>query len=156
MGDVERQTSAPRPQMQALGAGEAGERPPLERLKRRPEFLRVAAARTSAARPGLVLQAMRRSEPDGSGRPVRFGLTVSRKVGNAVARNRARRRLRAAAELTLPRHGEAGVDYVLIGRRGTLHRPFASLVLDLCGAMRQTGCWRPSVPADAPLETRAP
>ena len=123
----------------------------VERLKRRPEFLRVAAARNSAARPGLILQAMRRpgtgngdgdgdaggdAEGDGT---IRYGLTVSRKVGNAVTRNRARRRLRAAAEQTLRQCGMAGVDYVLIGRRGTVHRPFATLIKDLCGAMRQTG-----------------
>lgn len=109
---------------------------PVERLKRRPEFLRVAAARTSAARPGLILQVLDRGEDGG---PVRYGLTVSRKVGNAVTRNRARRRLRAAAEQTLGQCGLAGTDYVLIGRQGTVHRPFASLLKDLCGAMRQTG-----------------
>lgn len=119
----------------------------VERLKRRPEFLRVAAARNSAARPGLILQAMRR-ERSGTGDggtdtagdgTIRYGLTVSRKVGNAVTRNRARRRLRAAAEQTLRQCGMAGVDYVLIGRRGTVHRPFETLIKDLCGAMRQTG-----------------
>ena len=139
MGDAdERQFCAEHPQAQTQDR--AAGTPALERLKRRPEFLRVSAARNSAARPGLVLQALRR--PDGPGGPIRFGLTVSRKVGNAVERNRARRRLRAAAEMTLPGHGEAGIDYVLIGRRGTLHRPFAALVQDLCGAMRQTRSWR--------------
>jgi ribonuclease P protein component len=141
MGDAERQSGARSGQGQPVGADQIPGRPRLERLKRRPEFLRVAAARTSASRPGLVLQAMPRSEP-GSAGSIRFGLTVSRKVGNAVERNRARRRLRAAAEMTLPRYAAAGVDYVLIGRRGTLHRPFAALVQDLCGALRQTGCWR--------------
>lgn len=120
---------------------------PLERLKRRPEFLRVAAARNSAARPGLVLQALPHKGEAAACRAVRYGLTVSRKVGNAVARNRARRRLRAAAEMTLASHGVPGVDYVLIGRRGTLHRPFATLIQDLAGAMRQTRSWRNDNPA---------
>ena len=139
MGDAERQSSSPHRPAQPAEAPRGRARPKLERLKRRSEFLRVAAARNSASRPGLVLQAMRRGDDDGS---IRFGLTASRKVGKAVERNRARRRLRAAAEMTLSRHAEFGVDYVLIGRRGTLNRPFAALVQDLCGALRQTGCWR--------------
>ncbi|MEZ5669778.1 MAG: ribonuclease P protein component [Alphaproteobacteria bacterium] len=113
----------------------------MERLKRRQDFLRVAAKRNSAARPGMVLQAAHRPD-DATEGSVRFGLTVSRKVGNAVERNRARRRLRAAALATLSAHGEAGVDYVLVGRRATLTRPFDKLMGDLAGAMRQVGCWR--------------
>jgi ribonuclease P protein component len=135
----------------------------LARLKQRREFLRVAAARNSAARPGLVLQAARRPEAaqdaaaqDTAGDPgsVRYGLTVSRKVGNAVTRNRARRRLRAAAEATLAAHGVAGVDYVLIGRRDSVRRPFAALVDDLVRAMRKLGCWCESAGAGAKPEAQ--
>lgn len=114
----------------------------LARLKQRREFLRVAAIRTSAARPGLVLQAARRDETSGDPELVRYGLTVSRKVGNAVTRNRARRRLRAVAEEILSAHGVAGVDYVLIGRRDSVRRPFAALIEDLGHAMRRVDCWR--------------
>jgi ribonuclease P protein component len=142
MGDAERQSSAPRQPGPAAGALAGPARPRIERLKKRADYLRIAAGRNSASRPGLVLQALRRSAPDADGPVIRFGLTASRKVGGAVERNRARRRLRAAAEMTLPRHAEPGVDYVLIGRRGTLTRPFHALVQDLCGALRQTGCWR--------------
>ena len=72
-------------------------------LKIRADFLRVAAARRRAVTPGLILQAAQR--PDGSAgvRTVRVGFTASRKVGNAVIRNRAKRRLRAAAAAILPR-----------------------------------------------------
>jgi ribonuclease P protein component len=120
----------------------------LERLKRRPEFLRVAATRRRWVAPGLILQA-RRHEPtdpgsaaDGQPRPPRVGFTVSRKVGNAVARNRARRRLRAAADAVMPSHAAAGEDYVLIGRAGTLTRPFADLLRDLQAGLKRLGAYR--------------
>jgi ribonuclease P protein component len=61
----------------------------------------------------------------------RIGFTASRKVGIAVARNRARRRLKAAAEAVLPKRGEPGFDYVAIARSETLTRRFADLVADL-------------------------
>jgi ribonuclease P protein component len=73
---------------------------------------------------------------------LRLGFTVTKKVGNAVTRNRARRRLKEAARLTLPSLGAAGWDLVLIGRDGTITRPFALLVDDLRGALRQTGVLR--------------
>jgi ribonuclease P protein component len=115
----------------------------LERLKRRPEFLRVAATRRKFVAPGLILQA-RRHEPDGADAPppLRVGFTVSRKVGNAVARNRARRRLRAAAEAVMTGHAAAGEDYVLIGRAGTLTRPFPALLADLEAGLRRLGAYR--------------
>ena len=110
------------------------------RLTRRPEFLRVAAARRKWATPGLILQARRR-EPEAAceaaSAPIRLGLTVSRKVGNAVQRNRARRRLRAAAREVLPHEGRPGFDYVVIGRRGTLTRPYQDLLEDLRSALRR-------------------
>ena len=105
----------------------------LSRLRRRPEFLAVAAARRRWVAPGLVLQARRR-DPDTASVPateIRYGITASRKVGNAVARNRAKRRLRAAAAEILPSAGAAGYDVVLIARAATLDRPFAALKGDL-------------------------
>jgi len=69
--------------------------------------------------------------------PFRVGFTVSRKVGSAVARNRARRRLRAAAGAVLPAHARGGHDYVLIGRTATLKRPYRALVGDLEKALRK-------------------
>ena len=86
--------------------------------------------------PGLVLQARCRPEPD-AGPSIGVGFTASRKVGNAVARNRARRRLRALAAEILPRAGKPGVDYVLIARGGTLKRPHIGLTEDLKTALAQ-------------------
>ncbi len=86
----------------------------------------------------MVVQAARRGDAgDDDGNEARVGFTVSKKVGNAVARNRARRRLRAAAEEVLPQLADRGTDYVLIGRKTTLTRPFAALRQDLEAALRR-------------------
>jgi ribonuclease P protein component len=74
---------------------------------------------------------------------IRVGITASRKVGNAVARNRVRRRLREAARLVLPACAAQGRDYVLVGRAATLHRPFPALLEDLQAALRRLGAYRP-------------
>ncbi len=109
--------------------------PAFGRLTRRPEFLRVAAGGRRAAAPGLVLQALAR----GDRAPVRLGFTVTKKVGNAVARNRTRRRLRAAARLVLAERQVAGADLVLIGREATRGRRFALLLDDLRRALDRAG-----------------
>lgn len=111
----------------------------LATLKRRADFLRVAAVRGRAVRPGLVLQAAGRSPKDDGDSGVRVGFTASRKVGNAVLRNRAKRRLRAAAAAILPRLGRSGTDYVLVARGETASRPYAELLADLESAVRQLG-----------------
>ena len=126
----------------------------LVRLKRREEFLRVAGARRKWVAPGLILQARPADQPARGlvgkgggtgpaaiGEGVRVGFTVSRKVGNAVARNRARRRLRAAAAEVMPKHAKAAHDFVVIGRAGTLTRPYAALVGDLKTALRRLGAF---------------
>lgn len=110
------------------------------RLKRRREFLRIAAEGRKWASPGMIVQARRQDAVAGAAdrdEGFRLGLTVSRKVGSAVARNRARRRLRAAAERVMPGHARADHDFVLIGRKETLTRPFAALVGDLQTALRK-------------------
>ena len=109
----------------------------LVRLKIRADFLRVAATRHSAIRPGLVLQAASRPDASESSAAVRVGFTASRKVGNAVSRNRAQRRLRAAAASVLPYQGRPGTDYVLIARASTADRPYLALVADLEVALRR-------------------
>lgn len=112
----------------------------LPRLKRRAEFLRVAGANRKWATPGLVLQAAERAgEAEGA---ARVGFTVSRKVGNAVQRNRVRRRLRAAADLAMPDAAAPGRDYVIVGRAGALERPFEALLGDLDQALRRLGARR--------------
>ena len=107
----------------------------LPRLTRRSEFLRAAGRGRKAARPGLVLQAL----PTGEGAPLRLGFTATKKVGGAVVRNRAKRRLREAARLTLSADAAPGWDLVLIARDATATRPFAQLLGDLRGALRQAG-----------------
>ncbi|MDA0702029.1 MAG: ribonuclease P protein component [Proteobacteria bacterium] len=116
----------------------------LRRLKRRPEFLRVAGSKRKWAAPGLVLQVGRAQPAEGEGNAAECGLgfTVTRKVGIAVVRNRAKRRLRAAAERVFPLHAAPGRDYVLIGRKGTLDRPFPALIADMEAALRRTDAWR--------------
>jgi ribonuclease P protein component len=102
----------------------------LERLKRRSEFLRVAGGRCKWVTPGLILQARRRGGDD-EDTAIRVGFTASRKVGIAVLRNRARRRLRAAVAAVLPRLGRPGTDYVIVARAETVTRPYAALLADL-------------------------
>jgi len=102
------------------------------RLKRRREFLRVAAARIKAVSPGMVVQALARDDDDSQ---IRVGFTASRKVGNAVVRNRARRRLKALVEELLPGRGQPSTDYVLIARGDTATRPFEALRSDLLQAL---------------------
>ena len=85
--------------------------------------------------PGLVLQARPRRAGEAPGEDVRIGFTVSRKVGNSVERNRARRRLRAAVAEVGDARFRPGLDLVVIGRRATLRRPYARLVRDLTTAL---------------------
>jgi ribonuclease P protein component len=104
-------------------------------LKRR-DFLAANRARKTAT-PGFVLQARVR-EHDAWPGTVRVGFTCSKKVGNAVARNRAKRRLRAVAQEVIGRMGRPGWDYILIGRKdGTATRPFADLQDDLEKALQR-------------------
>ena len=108
---------------------------PAERLKRRAEFLRVASKGRKAPVHGLVLQALARDDAG----PARIGFTVTKKVGNAVVRNRTKRRLREAARLLLLTAPVRGVDLVLIGRDTTRGRPFTLLIDDLRRALAKAG-----------------
>lgn len=158
------------------------------RLKRRAEFLQVAAAKTKWVAPGLILQVCRHSRssesidatacggddllrPDQAigddqnaekgaapgtvktdivkTAPMRVGFTASRKVGNAVKRNRARRRLKAAAEIVVPAYGAPGHDIVLIARPATVTRPFPSLVQDLTTGLKKLAAYRTGLLASA-------
>lgn len=113
----------------------------LDILTRRADFLAAARA-VRHGRPGLMFQARQRGEAEASDvapARLRVGFTCSKKVGNAVARNRAKRRLREIARLELPVHGRPGWDYVLIGRPGaTAARPFEALRADLVSALEAT------------------
>lgn len=140
-GDQERpqdHQSPPRPGAEApvgLTDGKAGV--PIVTLKQRRDFLACARANRWTM-PGLLLQARRRgaSEAEKAGDGVRIGYTCSRKIGNAVMRNRAKRRLRAAAAEVLPSLGRPGWDYVLVGRpQATIARGFPDLIADLKTAL---------------------
>ncbi len=102
----------------------------LQRLTKRPQFLFVQGG-ARAGRPSLVVEARRRAE---SG-PVGLGFTASKKVGGAVQRNRAKRRMREAARRLLPELGMAGVDYVLVARPQTARAPWPALLDDLGNAL---------------------
>ncbi|MBD3677204.1 MAG: ribonuclease P protein component [Rhodobacteraceae bacterium] len=109
----------------------------IETLTQRSDFLKAARAKRDA-RPGFVLQARRRGEGEPDGALIRVGFTCSKKVGNAVARNRAKRRLRALAREVLPRAGVPGFDYVLIGRvETTATRDFAEMTADMEKALKR-------------------
>ncbi len=106
----------------------------LSTLKKRADFLATGRG-SRQTRDGFVLQARAR-RPEEAGAAARVGFTCSKKVGNAVARNRAKRRLRAAAREVAPSHALPGWDYVLIGRREvTAALPFARLCDDLASAL---------------------
>ncbi|MFT4792461.1 MAG: ribonuclease P protein component [Paracoccaceae bacterium] len=103
-------------------------------LQRR-DFLAASRADRWSA-PGLVMQGRRRRDDEPAGTGPRVGFTCSKKVGNAVARNRAKRRLRAAVDAVLPGVALPGWDYVLIGRRDeTASRAFPDLCADLAKAI---------------------
>jgi len=103
----------------------------MERLKKRADFLRAAKGIRRVTQ-SLTLETCLTPEP---AEGVRVGFTATRKLGGAVERNRAKRRLRAAAAAVLPLSARAGNDYVLVARPGTLTRQFSSLIEDLGQAL---------------------
>ena len=104
---------------------------PIERLKRRPDFLAAAKA-ASCARGAVVLQARDRADDQSL---VRVGFTATKKIGGAVVRNRAKRRLREAARRLVPLLAKPGHDYVFIARGGAPTRPWERLLDDVKSAL---------------------
>jgi len=116
----------------------------MERLRQRADFLATATG-TKAPAAAFVLQARNRRDEG----PARFGFTVSKKVGNAVERNRVRRRLREIVRLSAATRLRAGHDYVLVGRRAALELPFARMTQEFEGALRRVHAGR-----DGKMESR--
>lgn len=115
----------------------ANTQPDISRIKKRRDFVAAAAKGHKVVASTLVLQG---NPPAGetSSDSIRVGFTVTKKVGNAVVRNRIRRRLREAARQLVPQNGLAGWDYVVIGRYKALDEPFDILLRDLRYALRKT------------------
>ena len=95
----------------------------------------------------MVVQARDRQDGDAS---VRLGFTATRKIGGAVVRNRAKRRLREAARALVPLHGQAGCDYVFVARAGTTARPWAALLDDMKSALISLAAARPAPSRNEP------
>jgi ribonuclease P protein component len=106
----------------------------MERLRQRADFLAAAGGQKSVTA-GFILQLRKRPGADAGS--VRVGFTVSKKVGNAVERNRVRRRLREVVRLADAAAIPAGHDYVLVGRRAALSLPFQRISDDFKGALRR-------------------
>lgn len=106
-------------------------------LRQRADFLRAAQARRLPT-PAFLVQARLRDPAEPAETPIRVGFTCSKKVGNSVARNRAKRRLREIARAVVPVDGRPGWDYVLIGRAdATASHPFEAMKADLSRALRK-------------------
>jgi ribonuclease P protein component len=105
-------------------------------LKKRKDFLRVAASGQKAVAKGLLLQVCENNNP--SADIINLGFTTTKKLGNAVKRNRIKRRLRAIARQVMPNRAKASFDYVLIGRTAGFDRDFADMVKDLKYALHYT------------------
>jgi ribonuclease P protein component len=115
-------------------------------IKQRAGFLAVAAHGRKWVAPGLILQlgpvSLLKNLPVSTTPPLHYGLTASKKVGNAVQRNRARRRLRELARLVMTRHADPAFAYVLIARTTTVTRDFTALRQDLTLALQRLKVWR--------------
>jgi ribonuclease P protein component len=99
----------------------------LGKLKKRSEFLYVRNGRYQA-KPGIVIQMRAQPEPSDA---INVGFTATKKIGNAVVRNRCKRRMRELARELLPLHGKPGHDYVFIARATTAKAPWLDLHKDV-------------------------
>jgi ribonuclease P protein component len=123
----------------------------IERLRKRPDFLACAQA-PACARGAVLVQARARPDQMGDDQPfVRAGFTATKRIGGAVERNRAKRRLREAARLLLPALGSPGFDYVFIARGGVVTRPWDRLLDDMKSALIRLAADR-----DRPADPKTP
>jgi ribonuclease P protein component len=111
--------------------------PDIIRIKKRRDFVAAASKGNKVVATTLVLQGF--APPEAATNTLRVGFTVTKKVGNAVVRNRIRRRLKAAASQLFAENGRSGWDYVVIGRARALDESFDIILRDLRYAIRKTG-----------------
>lgn len=104
---------------------------PIEVIRKRADFLAANRGKRFVTSSFVLLAHRRRSDHPTPANTIRRGITVTKKIGNAVARNRMKRRFRALLAQTLPDHGIAGVDHVMIGRKANKEADFAVLKADL-------------------------
>lgn len=114
----------------AAGSASLNDHPKISRLKRRSEFLRVRNGWVER-RKSVVVEGRRRT----TGGHIGEGYTATKRIGNAVVRNRAKRRLRAAASILLPVQGCEGVDYVFVARMDTAEIEWPRLLDDMKSAL---------------------
>jgi ribonuclease P protein component len=123
--------------------------PKIERLRKRADFVACARA-PSIAKGAVVVQARPRGDEAAL---VRAGFTATKRVGGAVVRNRAKRRMREAVRLLLPGLAQPGFDYVFIARTGVVARPWPRLLDDVKSALLRLAADRPASPGSGPPST---
>ena len=111
----------------------------------RSDFIRIASKKRYWATPGLTLQVSETPRETYDKSVIRIGYTASKKVGNAVKRNRARRRLRETVRKLMPFQAETGNDFVIIARSETVSRPFQDLLSDLELSLKKLDVWNEPV-----------
>jgi ribonuclease P protein component len=117
--------------------------PAIHRLRHRRDFLWAARQGRKWATEGLVLQVRNRvAHEELEFNIVRVGFTVTKKVGNSVIRNRVRRRLKAVVDEVLVNIAVSGIDLVIIGRMGTIKRPYPALIKDLKTALKKLKAYK--------------
>lgn len=124
----------------------------LDTIKKRPDFLAVrGGARASV--PCCLMEAKPRAKaPAGDFKGPRFGFTVTKKLGNAVTRNRIRRRLKSALSKVAPALARDGFDYVIVARPAALDKPFEDLLTELTRALK--GVHKPQGTREQRLDKR--
>tara|TARA_B100001778_G_scaffold333243_1_gene341338 strand:- start:7682 stop:8050 length:369 start_codon:yes stop_codon:yes gene_type:complete len=122
-----------------LTAEQENKPPILKTLKKRSDFVAANAVNQKWISPSVIVQILKQEDPD----TINVGYTVTKKVGNAVTRNRIKRRLRAAVTAVVLKHAQAGYAYILIGRKETETIDFDKLCSDLKWCLKRLDVLKP-------------